>query len=82
MKKLAVLAIASYLFVACDATPGGNKVVLPVVHEEHIAPMPEHNHEGHNHPEVVETIVEQTDSLKNNAAQEVIIEEATIEAAQ
>lgn len=33
MKKLGLLIVGAFLLVACDATPGGNKAILPVVHD-------------------------------------------------
>lgn len=33
MKQLGLLIVGAFLFVACDATPGGNKGVLPIVHD-------------------------------------------------
>lgn len=79
MKKITFLAIASYLLVSCDFTPGGNKGVLPVVHEESIAPMPD-EHEDHAHT-IVEEVVE-ADTLNTDAptVEEVIVTEETAEA--
>lgn len=33
MKKLGLLIVGAFLLAACDATPGGNKSILPVVHD-------------------------------------------------
>lgn len=33
MKKLGLLIVGAFLLAACDATPGGNKAIIPVVHD-------------------------------------------------
>ncbi len=45
MKKSGLLIVGTFLLIACDATPGGNKVIMPVEHDEAVEHV-EH-HEGH-----------------------------------
>lgn len=45
MKKLGLLIIGAFLLTACDATPGGNKTIMPVEHEEAVEHVD--HHEGH-----------------------------------
>ena len=47
MKKLGLLIVGAYALVACDATPGGNKSILPVEHDE-IMEHVDHHAEGHD----------------------------------
>lgn len=48
MKKLGLLIVGAFLLISCDATPGGNKDVLPVVHDGIKAEV-DHHAEGHGH---------------------------------
>lgn len=49
MKKLGLLIVGTFLLAACDATPKGNKSILPVVHDEAVEHV-EHHQGGHeNH---------------------------------
>lgn len=45
MKKLGLLIVGAFLLTACDATPGGNKSIMPVEHEEAVEHVD--HHEGH-----------------------------------
>lgn len=48
MKKLGLLIVGAFLLTACDATPKGNKSILPVVHDEAVEHVDHHEgHEGH-----------------------------------
>lgn len=55
MKKLGLLIAGTFLVVACDATPKGNRSILPVEHDEAVEHVDHHeghdtshdNHEGH-----------------------------------
>ena len=50
MKKLGLLIVGAFLWVGCDSTPGGNKVILPVVHDGIKADVEHHDHaDGHAH---------------------------------
>lgn len=56
MKKLGLLIAGAFILASCDSTPGGNRDVLPVVHDGVAEEMDhhggEHAHEGHeNHAE-------------------------------
>lgn len=62
MKKFGLFVIGALLFTACDSTPGGNKDILPVVHDGIEEPMDHHDdhsaeaHEDHsNHATMEET---------------------------
>lgn len=46
MKKLGLLVGAAFLLTACDATPGGNKDIMPVEHDEAVEHVD--HHEGHD----------------------------------
>lgn len=50
MKKLGLLFVGAFLLASCDATPGGNKSIYPVVHDEAVEKVDhaEHGHEGHD----------------------------------
>ncbi|HUH34838.1 MAG TPA: hypothetical protein VL022_03320 [Moheibacter sp.] len=52
MKQLGLLIVGAFLFVACDSKPGGNKGILPIVHE--------------NEKEVVEQAPATEESLEND----------------
>lgn len=73
MKQLGLLIVGAFLFVACDATPGGNKGVLPIVHD------------GHKEEIVDETQVETAENNLEEAVEETtenveeVIEETTSE---
>ncbi len=73
MKQLGLLIVGAFLFVACDATPGGNKGVLPIVHD------------GHKEEIVDETQVETAENNLEEAVEETtenveeVIEETTEE---
>jgi len=50
MKKLGLLIVGAFLFLLtnCDATPGGNKSIMPVEHEEAVEHIDHHDgHEAH-----------------------------------
>lgn len=51
MKKFGLLIAGAFILASCDATPGGNKDILPVVHEGVAEEMDHHGgdhaHEGH-----------------------------------
>lgn len=53
MKKLGLLIVGAFLLTACDATPKGNKSILPVEHDVAVEPIDHHeshgSHEGHGH---------------------------------
>lgn len=66
MKQLGLLIVGAFLFVACDATPGGNKGVLPIVHD------------GHKEEIVDETQVETAENNLEEAVEETT-EETTSE---
>lgn len=51
MKKLGLLVAGAFLLTACDATPKGNKSILPVEHDEAVEHVDHHEahgeHDGH-----------------------------------
>ena len=54
MKKLGLLIAGAFILASCDSSPGGNRDVLPVVHDGVKEEMDHHGgdhaHEGHeNH---------------------------------
>lgn len=70
MKKLAVLIIGGYLLVACDATPGGNKAIMPVEHEESMEQVDHHGHHGTEaHDDHGHDAAAATDSTQNTTAE-------------
>ncbi|MFA7686991.1 MAG: hypothetical protein WCY25_03895 [Moheibacter sp.] len=69
MKKLGLLIIGSFLLAACDATPKGNKSIMPVEHEEameHVDHNEHHEIEAQNDHGQATTA---TDSTQNTAAE-------------
>lgn len=46
MKKIGLLIVGAFLLAACDATPKGNRSILPVEHEEAVEHVD--HHEGHD----------------------------------
>jgi len=46
MKKIGILIGGAFLLAACDASPGGNHGILPVVHDEPVEHV-EHHAEAH-----------------------------------
>ncbi len=77
MKKLGLLIVGAFLWVGCDSTPGGNKNVLPVVHDgikaevDHHAEHGHEAHEGHdaeNHD--AHHATEKKDTVKVDASPE------------
>lgn len=72
MKKLSLLIVGVFLLVACDATPGGNKAILPVVHDTENSESAEI--ETQEEEEIIE---ENTENQEVNV--EVEMEEATTE---
>jgi len=51
MKKIGLLALGAIILAACDASPGGNKDIMPVVHDEPVEHVEHHTEEadGHGH---------------------------------
>lgn len=86
MKKLTLLAIGAYVLIACDATPKGNKVILPVEHDEAVEKVDLSEHEGHGHDhhaaEHAEPAAEVKDTVNQQATPEVKAEEAKTEEAK
>lgn len=52
MKQLGLLIVGAFLFVACNSKPGGNKGILPIVHE--------------NEKEAIETEKNTVESVEDN----------------
>jgi len=61
MKKIGLLIGGAFLLAACDASPGGNHDILPVVHDEAVEQV--ENHEGHEGHEMEAAQEETTDSV-------------------
>lgn len=72
MKQLGLLIVGAFLFVACDATPGGNKGILPIVHDGHKEEIVEDTQ-----VETAENVLEEVEETIENT--EEIIEESTSE---
>ena len=49
MKKIGLLALGAFILTACDASPGGNKDIMPVVHDEPVEHVEHHAEEAHGH---------------------------------
>lgn len=74
MKKLGLLIGVAFLLAACDASPGGNKSILPVVHDEAVEHV-EHHQEGHDMHAVDEAHTETNDSTSVHNPTESAVEE-------
>ncbi len=48
MKKLGLLIGGAFILAACDASPGGNRDILPVVHDEPVEHVEHHAEDIHN----------------------------------
>lgn len=81
MKKLAVLIIGGFLLMACDATPGGNKAIMPVEHEESMD-VDHHGHHGTEAHDEHEHATTETDSTQNTAAEVPVSEPVKTDSAQ
>ncbi|MDD3771280.1 MAG: hypothetical protein RBT46_03095 [Weeksellaceae bacterium] len=71
MKKLSLLIVGTFLLVACDATPGGNKAILPVVHDtdttevvEETIEVKKENSENMEAAESTEALTEETETAE------------------
>jgi hypothetical protein len=42
MKKIGLLIAGAFLLTACDASPGRNHDILPVVHDQPVEPVEHH----------------------------------------
>lgn len=82
MKKLAVLIIGGFLLMACDATPGGNKAIMPVEHEESMEHVDHHGHHGTEAHDEHEHATTETDSTQNTAAEVPVSEPVKTDSAQ
>jgi hypothetical protein len=52
MKKLGLLFVGAFILASCDATPGGNQSIYPVVHDEPVEKVDHHgDHGDHAHHE-------------------------------
>jgi len=66
MKKTGLLIAGAFLLTACDATPGGNRDVLPVVHDEAVEHV-DHHAEGHDEHENKASHTEHAAETKDTA---------------
>ena len=74
MKKLGLLIGGAFLLAACDASPGGNHGILPVVHDEPVEHI-EHHTEGHEAHDMEAAHEEANDSVSAPAHSEKPVEE-------
>ena len=72
MKKLGLLIIGGFLLMACDATPKGNKSIMPVEYDEPVEQVK--NHENHSEEAQMQN-TEAKDSV--NASSEIPVTEPT-----
>jgi len=82
MTKSAVLIIGVFLLAACDATPKGNKSIMPVEHEESVEHVDHHGHHEAEEQGEEEISTAETDSTRNAAAEVPVTEPAPRDSAQ
>lgn len=74
MKNLGLLFVGAFLLASCDATPGGNKAIYPVTHDEPVEKVDEHaghDHSAHGH---ATESAEVADTLTTATSTETVVE--------
>lgn len=75
MKKIGLLALGTIILAACDASPGGNKDIMPVVHDEPVEHVEHHAEETHgNEADSAHHEMQPTASDSTTTAQETMSE--------
>lgn len=77
MKKLGLLIVASFLFVACDSTPKGNKAIYPETYDEIAEEIVEEEGQTAEEVETEDSVSEVNDTLSTAPAPVETNEEST-----